>query len=287
MFGNCPVPTTFRPYQPGQPMLVPPDLREWVPPGHLAHHVSDVVDALDLTAFYAPYEGDDRRNASYEPSIMVKELMDAYLTGTFSSRAVARNRVEPAAALADAGYCNEPDLLELENRGIDAHVALGREGKSRVAIDTARLPATHRMGENLASLAGKARYAQRQWLSEAPNGWIKEVLGFRRFNLRCLAKVHGEWTLVCLALNINRMGVLACQRIGSGARTAHRPRMKHESLALRPFGLEFPAQSCTGHISTLGPRIHLSNERAPIAHHQDFYGARSYLSFIPPPAPLL
>ena len=62
--------------------------------------------------------------------------------------------VEPAVVLADAGYCNEPDLLELENRGIDAHVALGREGKSRVAIDPNRLPATHRMGEKLAGVAG-------------------------------------------------------------------------------------------------------------------------------------
>ena len=117
--------------------------------------------------------------------------------------------VEPAVVLADAGYCNEPDLLELENRGIDAHVALGREGKSRVAVDPARLPATHRMGEKLASLTGKARYAQRKWLSEAPNGWIKEVLGFRRYTLRGLAKVRGEWDLVCLALNIKRMGTLA------------------------------------------------------------------------------
>ena len=117
--------------------------------------------------------------------------------------------VEPAVVLADAGYCNEPDLLELEDRGIDAHVALGREGKSQVAVDPARLPATHRMGEKLASPAGKARYAQRKWLSEAPNGWIKEVLGFRRFSLRGLAKVRGEWDLVCLALNIKRMGTVA------------------------------------------------------------------------------
>ena len=50
--------------------------------------------------------------------------------------------VKPAVVLADAGYCNEPDLLELEDRGIDAHVALGREGKSQVAVDPARLPAT-------------------------------------------------------------------------------------------------------------------------------------------------
>ena len=114
-----------------------------------------------------------------------------------------------AVVLADAGYCNEPDLLELEDRGIDAHVALGREGKSQVAVDPARLPATHRMGEKLASPAGKARYGQRKWLSEAPNGWIKEVLGFRRFSLRGLAKVRGEWDLVCLALNIKRMGTVA------------------------------------------------------------------------------
>ena len=69
---ELPMPTTFRAYQPDQPLLLPPDLQEWVPPGHLAHHVSDVVDALDLTAFYAPYEGDGRRNAPYEPSMMVK-----------------------------------------------------------------------------------------------------------------------------------------------------------------------------------------------------------------------
>ena len=60
---ELPMPTTFRAYQPDQPLLLPPDLQEWVPPGHLAHHVSDVVNALDLTAFYAPYEGDGRRNA--------------------------------------------------------------------------------------------------------------------------------------------------------------------------------------------------------------------------------
>ena len=73
--------------------------------------------------------------------------------------------------LTDAGYRNEPDLLELDNRGIDAHVARGREGKSEVAVDPAGLPATQRMGEKLASVAGKARHAQCKWLSEASNDW--------------------------------------------------------------------------------------------------------------------
>ena len=45
--------TTFRPYSPDQSLLLPPDVREWFLEGHLAHHVSDLVDGLDLAAFYA------------------------------------------------------------------------------------------------------------------------------------------------------------------------------------------------------------------------------------------
>ena len=33
---ELPMPTTFRAYQPDQPLLLPPDLQEWVPPGHLS-----------------------------------------------------------------------------------------------------------------------------------------------------------------------------------------------------------------------------------------------------------
>ena len=117
--------------------------------------------------------------------------------------------VEPDVVLADAGYCNEADLVVLEQRGIDGHVALGREGKAQAAANAHTRPATHRMGEKLASDEGRAQYAKRKWISEAPNGWIKEVLGFRRFSLRGVEKVRGEWHLVCLALNINRMRELA------------------------------------------------------------------------------
>ena len=46
------MPTTFRSYRPDQLQLLPPDIREWLPTGHLVHHVSDLVDWLDLTAFY-------------------------------------------------------------------------------------------------------------------------------------------------------------------------------------------------------------------------------------------
>ena len=68
---------------------------------------------------------------------------------------------------------------------------------------------------------------------------------------------------------------LACQRTGSAARSAHRPRRKHESFAFGPSGVEFPSQSRAGQRSTLGPRSHLSAGRAPIAQQLNSYGARS------------
>ena len=111
----------------------------------------------------------------------------------------------PGEELADVGYCNEADLVELEARNIRGHVALGREGRKHANVDRDRRPATHRMGEHLATEEGRAAYAERKWLSEAPNGWIKEALGFRRFSLRGQKQVQGEWSLVCLALNLRRM----------------------------------------------------------------------------------
>ena len=119
---ELPMPTTFRAYQPDQPLLLPSDLQEWVPPGHLAHHVSDVVDALDLTAFYAPYEGDGRRNAPYEPSMMVKVLIYAYATGTFSSRAVARKLEEDVAfrMLAAGNFPQHRTVCEFRRRHLAA-----------------------------------------------------------------------------------------------------------------------------------------------------------------------
>ena len=429
------MPTTFRPYNPKQGRLLPADLGEWLPEGHLAHHVDDIVDSLDLGALYAPYQGDGRRNSPFDPRMMLKILVHAYASGVFSSRRIARRLEEDVAfrmlaadnfpshrticefrrrhladfkrlfaqvvrlagemglakfgtlsvdgtkvranaskrkamsyarmkeaerrleeeiselldrarsadadedgrfgadargdgteglvkdkrkrleairaakerlearereaeaggpgpspdagggrprepdgkaqsnftdpesgimptssegfqqccnagvavagdgqlivatevranpsdqgtmldlvdqaeaacgeaageVLADAGFCSERDLAELEERGIDGYVATGREGREAVRKRPASRPATWRMAGKLATPEGRKRYARRKWLSEAPNGWIKEAMGFRRFSVRGLAKVRGEWDLVCLALNLRRMKTL-------------------------------------------------------------------------------
>jgi hypothetical protein len=61
------------------------------------------------------------------------------------------------------------------------------------------------MAERLQSDEGKAAYRRRKAIVEAPNGWIKAVLGFRQFSLRGIEEVRAEWKLVCLALNLRRM----------------------------------------------------------------------------------
>ena len=114
----------------------------------------------------------------------------------------------PGQALADAGYGNEQDLRELERRDIDAHVALGREGRAPAKVDPEEYPARARMAAKLATDEGRRRYARRKWQAEAPIGWIKEAMGFRRFSFRGLEKVRAEWTLVCLALNVKRLHTL-------------------------------------------------------------------------------
>ena len=121
--------TTFRPYVPDQSLLLPPDVREWLPEGHLAHHVSDLVDGLDLTAFYALYEGDGRRNAPYE-RMMVKVLLYAYATGVFSSRRVARKLEEDVGfrVLAAGNFPQHRTLCEFRRRHLEDFQALSRGG---------------------------------------------------------------------------------------------------------------------------------------------------------------
>lgn len=64
------MPTTFRPCAPDQSLLFPHSPRDWLPEGHLAFFIADTVAALDLKAFYAPYEGDGRRNQPFDPQMM-------------------------------------------------------------------------------------------------------------------------------------------------------------------------------------------------------------------------
>jgi transposase len=118
--------TSFRPCAPDQSLLFPPSPRAWLPEGHLAFFIADTVAALDLEAFYAPYDGDGRRNQPFDPHMMVTVLLYAYATGTFSSRRIARKLEEDVAyrVLAAGNFPAHRTIAEFRQRHLAAFEAL-------------------------------------------------------------------------------------------------------------------------------------------------------------------
>jgi transposase len=85
----------FRDCNLNQLLLLPASLHDWLPEGHLARFVGEVVEALDLSALYAKYEeGDGRGLAAYDPRMMVRLLMYGYSRGGASSRRIERATYE-------------------------------------------------------------------------------------------------------------------------------------------------------------------------------------------------
>ncbi len=109
---------------------------------------------------------------------------------------------------ADAGYCSEANLARLDERGIDAYVATGRERHHRGGVDPQgrpRTPLRAAMRAKLATEAGHAVYARRKCITEPVHGQIKQARGFRQFLLRGLVKVSAEFTLVALTHNLLKL----------------------------------------------------------------------------------
>jgi transposase len=77
-----------------QALLLPPDVREWLPDDHLALFVIDAVEELDLAAFYARYRQDGWGRPAYDPAVMVALVLYAYAVGVRSARAIERRCVE-------------------------------------------------------------------------------------------------------------------------------------------------------------------------------------------------
>jgi transposase len=80
-----------------QPFLLPPDLRDWLPAGHLAWFILDVVDQLDLAPFYRAHRDDGHGHPAYDPKTLLGVLLYAYAIGVRSSRQVERRLREDVA----------------------------------------------------------------------------------------------------------------------------------------------------------------------------------------------
>src|SRR3989304_4088024 len=103
---------TFRPYEPNQMYLMPPALNEWLPEGHLAYFVRDVVAGLDLSAIYDAYTRDAKGPggaAPFHPQMMTQALLYAYCVGCPSSRKIEK-RLQEDVAFRVLGANETPDF---------------------------------------------------------------------------------------------------------------------------------------------------------------------------------
>jgi transposase len=104
----------FRPYDPEQTYLMPASLHDWLPQGHLACFITDVVDHLDLSDIFRRYENEERGYPPYHPKMMVKVLLYAYSVGVPSSRKIAK-RLQEDIAFRVLAANNTPDFRTISD----------------------------------------------------------------------------------------------------------------------------------------------------------------------------
>ena len=131
------------------PLLLPPDLRDWVPEDHLVHFIMEAVGMLDLRAARVNHRGSG--SEQYPPSLMLGLLLYCYVTGTFSSRKIEQLTHENVAVrLLCADQHPDHDSLctfRRENRGL-------LESSFHQVLETAARLKVLRVGEVTLALDG-------------------------------------------------------------------------------------------------------------------------------------
>jgi transposase len=176
---------TFRAWDVDQEWLLPPSVHDFVPPGHPAHLVRELVrNELDLSAILAEY-AEERGQPPYHPVMMVTLLLYAFSQGLYASRRIARACEERLDVMAVTGM-QRPDfrtISDFRKRHLAALAALfvqvlwlcrqaGLVKLGHVALDGTRLAANAskhkamsygRMGRAEAALATEVE----GWLAKA------------------------------------------------------------------------------------------------------------------------
>ena len=146
-----------------------------------------IIVAHGLTA-----EGSDRKQL--EPMIEAMEASAGELPDELS---------------ADAGYCSEENLKLLKRKGIQGYVATGRRKHGKETATGARPPregtCRAEMDRRLKQDGRDGRYRLRKIAVEPVFGQIKHARRFRQFLMRGVENARQEWTLVCIAHNLNKL----------------------------------------------------------------------------------
>ena len=206
--GRLPGPIVETPTAKAQTNFTEPELsimktanKGWDCCGNAQASVDDgcqIILACDVTA-----ECNDKQQA--EPMAQAtRDQLDQAGIAPAADESGARPTIPVAL---DTGYFSGPAVAAMEREGFDPYIATERQrhhSASSSSASEAPAPATvkEKMQAKLKTAAGRAVYARRKAIVEPVFGQTKEARGFRRFLLRGLAKIRGEWRLVCLTHNL-------------------------------------------------------------------------------------
>jgi len=154
-----------------------------------------IILACEVTA-----EANDKQQAEPMAQLTMAQLEQAGIEIPQDTTGTAQK----IPATYDSGYYSEAAAAAVEQVGFDPYMATGRQRHHGPEIEGAETPTTakERMAAKVRTPAGRAVYARRKVIVEPVFGQIKEARGFRRFLLRGLQNIRGEWRLVCLTHNL-------------------------------------------------------------------------------------
>jgi transposase len=165
-----------------------------------------IILACDVTA-----EANDKQQAAPMAQRTMAHLEQAGLARPTD----ATGAVQKIPATYDSGYYSEAAAIAVEQGGFDPYMATGRQRHHAPEAQGPEPPvtATDRMAAKVQTPEGRALYARRKVIVEPVFGQIKAARGFRRFLLRGLDNIRGEWRLVCLTHNLLKLWRYASAQI--------------------------------------------------------------------------
>src|SRR3989454_970924 len=208
--GKAPPPVVESPDARAQRNFTDPELhimrtntKGWADCGH-AHASVDATCQLILAC--------DVSDASHAKQ-QAEPLAQATLA-TLAQAGMERPQGEAQAlpATLDSGSDSEAAVEALAREGFDPYIATERQRHHTPRAAASARPATaqERMAATVRTPAGRALYARRKVIVEPVFGQSKEVRGCRRFLLRGLANIRGEWRLVCVTHNLRKIWRYGC-----------------------------------------------------------------------------
>jgi transposase len=161
------------------------------------------IVACDVTA-----ESNDKQQAEPMAPLTMASLAQAGIVPPKDATGAAQK----IPATSDSGYDSAGAAAAVEQLGFDPSMATERQRHHAPAAERPDRLATaqERMAAQVRTPEGRAVYARRKVIVEPVFGQSKEGRGFRRFLLRGVDNIRGEWRLVCVTHNLLKIWRYAC-----------------------------------------------------------------------------